>query len=124
MTEKRKALQEDMRFRVLRALEDKPDMSQRDLARHLGVSVGQTHYQLRALAEKGFIKIRNFSNSRNKMNYSYLLTKRGVSEKMALTQRFLERKRLEYELLKDEISSLEEEMALGANMAPRGVVDE
>jgi EPS-associated MarR family transcriptional regulator len=119
MGDKRQALQEDMRFRVLRVLEQRPDISQRELSRLLGVSVGQTHYQLRALAEKGFIKIRNFSTARNKMHYSYLLTTRGVSEKVALTQRFLERKRVEYEALKAEISSLEDEMALGADMAPR-----
>jgi len=108
-----------MRFRVLRILEQKPDISQRELARLLGVSVGQTHYQLRALAEKGLIKIRNFSTARNKMHYRYLLTAHGVSEKLALTQQFLERKRVEYETLRAEISSLEEEMALGADMAPR-----
>jgi EPS-associated MarR family transcriptional regulator len=79
--------------------------------------VGHTHYLLRALAEKGLIKIRNFTSSKNKMHYSYLLTAQGLSEKLALTLRFLERNRVEYEALKAEIASLEEHLETGGNIA-------
>jgi EPS-associated MarR family transcriptional regulator len=101
---------EDTRFRVLRLLQDKPDLTQREIAEALGISLGGVNYCLHALASKGLVKIRNFRNSNNKMGYTYLLTPKGISEKTALTARFLKRKMGEYEALKAEIEALELEI--------------
>ena len=103
-------LQENTRFRVLRLLEDNPDLTQREIAEALGISLGGVNYCLRALAEKGLVKIQNFQNSKNKMGYAYLLTPKGIAEKTALTARFLKRKMQEYEALKAEIEALEAEI--------------
>ena len=99
-------LQEEMRFKVLHALQQQPDMNQRQLAELLGVSLGKTNYLLRALVEKGLLKARNFRNSQNKLAYAYLLTPQGMAQKGALTRSYLERKTAEYEALKDEIERL------------------
>jgi len=101
----------DTHFRVLRLLEDKPDITQRDIADELGISLGRVNYCLRALADKGMIKIKNFHNSNNKTGYLYLLTPEGISEKMALTEAFLKRKMDEYEALRTEIESLNQELS-------------
>lgn len=101
-----KAASDDVRFRVLRVLEDQPDLSQRQIARELDVSVGAVNYCLRALVEKGQIKVRNFRSSDNKLRYAYILTPRGVAEKTRLTGAFLKRKMAEYEALKAEIAAL------------------
>ena len=103
-------LNNDTRFRVLRLLQDKPDITQREIAEQLGISLGGVNYCLRALADKGLVKIQNFRNSKNKMSYLYLLTPRGISEKMALTESFLKRKMDEYEALKVEIDTLSAEI--------------
>jgi EPS-associated MarR family transcriptional regulator len=99
-------LQEDTTFRVMRLLEQNPDLTQRELAERLGVSVGGLNYCLKALVQKGWVKVQNFSQSKNKFGYVYLLTPIGVAEKAALTGRFLKRKRAEYEALRAEIESL------------------
>lgn len=104
---KLKQLQEDTRFRVLALLEKSPDISQRDLAKALGISLGGVNYSLRALVEKGMVKAQNFSSSDNKLAYAYILTPRGLAEKGALTANFLKRKMDEYEALKVEIESLQ-----------------
>ena len=101
-----RSVSDDVRFRILRVLEGKPDLSQRQIAIELGVSVGAVNYCLRALAEKGQIKVRNFRSSDNKLRYAYLLTPRGVTEKTRLTGSFLKRKMAEYEALKAEIEAL------------------
>ena len=88
---------EDLRFRVLKLLQERPDISQRDLARQLGISHGKMNYCLKALMDKGLVKLENFQNSQHKFNYAYLLTPAGISEKAALTGRFLKRKMAEYE---------------------------
>ena len=98
--------QEDTHFRVLRLLQDNPQITQRELAEKLGVSLGATNYVLRALMEKGAIKIQNFQASRKKLSYVYLLTPMGIAEKARLTTRFLSRKREEYEALKAEIETV------------------
>jgi EPS-associated MarR family transcriptional regulator len=90
----------------MRILQENPDLTQRELAQKLGVSVGGLNYCLKALMDKGWVKMQNFHNSKNKFKYVYLLTPQGVSEKVALTSRFLERKMHEYENLKSEIDSL------------------
>ena len=107
---------EDTRFRVLRALEENPDLSQRGLARDVGISLGGVNYCLRALAEKGQIKIRNFkaSDSDHKAGYAYVLTPSGLAERARLTGRFLQRKLAEYEALEAEIAALREEQDEGA----------
>lgn len=103
-------LQQDTYFRVLRILQDNPDLTQRELAQQLGVSVGGLNYCLKALMEKGWIKMHNFSHSKNKFGYMYLLTPSGIAEKAALTGSFLTRKMLEYEALKVEIEALKSEL--------------
>lgn len=97
---------EDLNFRVLRLLQNKPDASQREMATQLGVSQSKMNYCLNALIEKGLIKLSNFQNSRHKLKYVYLLTPIGLSEKAKLTGHFLQRKLAEYEELKAEIESL------------------
>ena len=94
-------------------MEENPELSQRDLAKALGISVGSAHYVLRALIDRGFVKLGNFSAARDKRRYAYILTPRGMSEKAAITKRFLARKLAEYEALKREI----EELRADANSA-------
>ncbi len=112
MTSRQSQLQEDTYYRVMRLLEANPDMTQRELAELLGVSVGGLNYCLKALMQKGWVKVQNFSHSKNKFGYVYLLTPSGVLEKAALTGRFLQRKLIEYEALKNEIDSLKAEVAI------------
>ena len=119
MAGQRSKAQEDVRFRVLRLLQENPEMSQRDIAAAVGISVGGVHYCLNALIEKGLIKLGNFSASQDKRRYAYILTPKGLSEKAGLTSRFLKRKMEEYKALKEEIDALQSEMELGADMAPR-----
>jgi EPS-associated MarR family transcriptional regulator len=102
---------EDTHLRLLRLLETRPDLSQRDLARELGTSLGKINYCLNALIEKGWIKVRNFRNNQNKLGYAYLLTPRGIERKAAITVQFLRRKMDEYEDLKREIELLRHEVA-------------
>ena len=109
LTSRQSQLQEDTAFRVLRILEAEPDISQRALADRLGLSLGGLNYCLKALVDKGFVKLENFSNSRHKFGYVYLLTPAGLAEKAALTGRFLKRKMREYESLKAEIEDLRRE---------------
>ncbi len=89
-------------FEVLRKIQKKPDSSQRDLAVELGFSLGKLNYCLKALKEKGFIKIKNFAKNKNKLNYAYVLTPKGLGEKTKLTINFMKRKMNEYEELKKE----------------------
>lgn len=109
---------EDNRFRILRLLQENPDLNQRQIAEALGISLGGANYCLRALIDKGLVKIRNFRKSDNKMGYSYLLTPKGIAEKTALTARFLNRKMKEYEALKAEIAALEEEIENKPELKP------
>jgi EPS-associated MarR family transcriptional regulator len=104
---RQKQLQEDTHFRVLSLLEQNPDMSQRDLAKALGVSLGGVNYSLKALMDRGMVKVQNFSKSERKLAYAYVLTPQGLAEKTKLTARFLKRKMEEYEALKSEIDSLQ-----------------
>jgi EPS-associated MarR family transcriptional regulator len=111
-------LDDDIRFRLLRLLAEQPDLSQREIARELGVSLGATNYVLRALADKGLLKFRNFRASGNKMRYAYILTPRGLEAKARLTAGFLRRKMAEYEALRREIEAIERELELGADAGP------
>jgi len=114
MTGKRAKLQEDTYFRVLRLLQENPEMSQRELAVAVGVSVGGMHYVLNALIDKGFVKLGNFTSAEDKRRYAYILTRRGLSQKAAITRRFLARKMKEYDALKAEIDALALEIEGGA----------
>jgi EPS-associated MarR family transcriptional regulator len=93
----------------MRILQENPDLTQRELAEKLGMSLGGLNYCLKALIDKGYVKMQNFSNSKNKFKYVYLLTPMGIAEKVALTTRFLSRKMEEYEALRAEIEFLSEE---------------
>lgn len=99
-------MQEDTHYRVLRLLQENPEISQRELAALVGVSVGGVHYVLNALIEKGLVKLGNFTAADDKRRYAYILTPKGVAQKAALTRAFLVRKMEEYEALKAEIEAL------------------
>ncbi len=105
----RQTSQQDTHYRTLRLLQKNPDLTQREIAKELGVSLGSVNYCLKALADKGLVKMRNFRASKNKLGYAYLLTPRGVKEKLALTEGFLHRKLKEYDALKAEIAVLKAE---------------
>lgn len=111
MPDTRTKQRDDVRFRVLRLLEQNPEMSQRNLAKAVGISTGSTHYLLKALLDKGLIKIGNFSASQDKRRYAYLLTPKGLTERAALTRRFLIRKMAEYEMLKAEIEEVRSDLS-------------
>ena len=110
MTSRRSQFQEDTYFRVLRMLQDNPDMTQREIAEKLGISTSGLNYCLKALIDKGWVKVQNFSQSKNKFGYIYVLTPQGLTEKKSLTSRFLKRKMQEYDALKVEIAALKGEV--------------
>jgi len=101
---------QEIHLRVLRYLENDPEITQRALARKLGVSLGKTNYCLKALMDKGLVKAGNFKNSNNKSAYLYLLTPKGIEEKSRITVHFLKRKIDEYEKLQKEINELKQEI--------------
>lgn len=109
MTSRQSHMQEDTNFRIMRILQENPDLTQRELADKLGVSVGGLNYCLKALMGKGWVKMQSFSHSKNKFGYVYLLTPSGIAEKASLASHFLKRKMGEYEALKAEIESLRSE---------------
>ena len=100
----------ETRFRLLKALESNPEISQRALAEELGISLGKTNYCLRALIDKGLVKAGNFSRSAHKHRYLYQLTPAGIAEKARITGRFLKRKIAEHEALTREIEALRREV--------------
>ena len=103
-------MSEERQLDALRLLETNPEMTQRELAEALGVSLGAANYCLKALVEKGWLKLENFQSNPNKLGYLYLLTPMGMAAKTALTARFLKRKLAEYEALKAEIEQLKSEV--------------
>jgi EPS-associated MarR family transcriptional regulator len=109
-------LQEDVHFRVLRLLQENPELSQRELAKAVGISVGGAHYVLNALIEAGMVKLGNFKAAEDKRRYAYILTPKGLAEKARITKRFLTRKLAEYEALKQEIEALRGEIGDEAGM--------
>ena len=104
---------DELRLRVLRALEADPELSQRQLAAKLGVSLGGVNYALKALMERGFVKAGNFRKSGRKVAYLYVLTPQGIVEKTSLAAAFLGRKLEEYEVLRQEIEALKGEVGSG-----------
>jgi EPS-associated MarR family transcriptional regulator len=102
---------EAARLALLRLLEQRPEMSQRELSEALGLSLGKAHYVLHSLLDKGLVKAGNFRRSDNKLAYAYVLTPSGMREKMRLTRAFLSRKEAEFEQLRQTIASLRNELA-------------
>lgn len=100
---------EEIHYKVLKQIESDPEITQRELADVLGVSLGKVNYCIKALIEKGWVKANNFKNNKNKLAYIYILTPKGIEEKAIITTRFLKRKLEEYELLKAEIEQLKRE---------------
>ena len=103
------SIHQDTHLKVLRLLEADPQINQRELAAALGISLGKTNFCLKALLDKGLLKVQSFQNSKRKLAYAYLLTPAGIVEKTSLTGRFLKRKIEEYKLLRAEIESLQQE---------------
>jgi EPS-associated MarR family transcriptional regulator len=115
MKSRQAKIQQETHFRIMRILQENPDLTQRELADKLGMSVGGVNYSLNALIDKGFVKIHNFQNSKNKFKYVYLLTPMGLAEKIAMKRQFLSLKMLEYVALKVEIDSLKAEVQHAPN---------
>jgi len=103
-------LHQEIHLKVLRHLENDPEITQRALARELGISLGKANYCLKSLIDKGLVKAGNFKNSNNKSAYIYLLTPKGIEEKSRITLHFLQRKIDEYEELRREIDELKQEV--------------
>jgi len=100
----------EIHLQVLRAVESRPGLTQRELAKELGVSLGKAHYCMKALIDKGLVKMGNFSHNQKKMDYAYLLTPSGIKSKAVLTAHFLERKAAEYAMLKSELEKHENDI--------------
>ena len=101
----------DLSIKIIREIQKDPAQSQRTLSKNCGVSLGSIHYCIKALVEKGYVKAKNFRNAQNKLGYAYNLTPSGINLKKELTLVFLKRKQAEYDLLKQEIKVLEEELS-------------
>jgi len=104
------ASQEELKLRVMRVIEENPTATQREIAQELNVSLGGVNYCLKALVDRGLVKLNNFAKSERKLGYAYILTPEGVSEKAKITVRFLKWKIAEYELLQQEIEQLKSEV--------------
>ena len=100
----------DNEYNLLKILKDNPDITQRQLSKELGLSLGKTNYLIHALMGKGWVKLTNFKRSNNKLGYLYLITPKGIEEKSILAKNFLERKSAEYIKLKNEIEILKSEL--------------
>lgn len=105
-------LTDEYRYKILKELEANPEVSQRELASGLGISLGKANFCIQALIKKGFVKARNFRNSQNKKAYIYFLTPKGIEEKASITLQFLKYKMAEYQTLKTEIENLQREAKL------------
>ena len=108
---------QELEYRALKILEQQPDLTQRQLAEELGVSLGKTHYLVKSLIDVGWVKLDNFQRSDNKWGYAYLLTPKGIVEKAAITARFLVRKQCEHIQLQEEIIQLQEEVRQQQNFS-------
>lgn len=116
-------MDEELRLRLLRQLTESPDLSQRELARRLGLSLGKTNYCLRALIDKGWVKVNNFRNSQNKLAYAYVLTPTGLRAKGIATTAFLRRKQEEFLQLEREIADLRTEVGESDAAKTRGALN-
>lgn len=115
-------LTDEYRYKILKLVETNPAISQRELAKNLGVSLGKANFCLKALIEVGLLKVSNFRNNKNKLAYMYLLTPTGLEEKSSITVRFLKAKIQEYELLQEEIKLLLHETKSEIKFKTAGVV--
>ena len=113
MASNREERQKETHFKIMRLLIENPSISTREIADRVGISNGAAYYCVTALVKKGFVKLKNFTQSKTKSNYIYEVTPRGIRAKAALTVQFLERKRDEYNELKEEIEVLENELGFG-----------
>ena len=118
MTTRRQTANDDTLFWTLKLLQENPGVTQRALAKEVGINVSSINFCLKALAEKGWIKMRNFSKTPDKLAYAYLLTPTGLAEKASLTKRFLQRRMAEYEELRGEIEALQLEVDQPSATAP------
>ena len=118
MTSRRPQLQENSYFRVSRMRQDNHDLAQRDIAERFGVSTIGMNYCLNALIDNGWVKVQNFTQSKNKFGYICMLTTQGIVEKVTSTSRLLKRKQAEYEVLRAEIDGLTSELSASANAKP------
>lgn len=109
MINKQAGFHKEIQLHVLRRLHQSPELSQRALAKELGISLGSINYCFQALMEKGLVKMQNFGQSKRKLGYIYLLTPAGIRQKSKLTSEFLKRKMIEYETLRKEIEQLQAE---------------
>ena len=107
---------QDLQYHALKLLEKNPDLTQRQLAEKLGVSLGKTHYLVKSLTDVGWVKFGNFQRSNNKLGYAYLLTPKGIAEKALITVKFLERKQEQYSRLHEEIAQLKEDVRQQQNL--------
>ena len=101
---------QEIRYRLFKLLDDNPNLTQRQMAEQMGISLGKFNYCLKKLVQKGFVKIDRFTSSQNKAAYMYLLTPHGIEEKTKITVKFLKRKINEYEKIKQEIEDLKGEV--------------
>lgn len=111
MTSQQRERRDDAKLRILRLLHEYPEMSQRDLARAVGISAGRVHYVLTALVKEGLIKFGNFTAAEDKRRYAYILTREGITARANMVHAFLERRIAEYEALKAEIEEVQAELA-------------
>ena len=112
-------LTDEYRYKILKLVETNPEISQRELAQQLGISLGRVNYCIKALIEKGLVKATNFRNNKNKLAYMYLLTPSGIEEKASITLRFLKFKIHEFEMLQSEILLLRKEVDAGSRSNSR-----
>ena len=112
MASRRKEQQEDAKLRVLQMISSNPQMTSRELAQKIGISNGSAYYLLMSLIDEGFVKLSNFKKNTQKTKYNYLLTPKGIREKSLIANRILERKKLEFTLLKNEIAKIEQDSDL------------
>jgi EPS-associated MarR family transcriptional regulator len=101
---------EEISYKVIKLIEQDAEISQRGLSKELGISLGKVNYCLKALTDKGWVKVKNFKNNQNKLAYRYILTPHGLQQKALLTRQFLKTKLAEYEKLQREIESLRSEV--------------
>lgn len=102
----------EQHYRILKLIDNNPEMSQRQLAEAMGISLGKLNYVLRALINKGLVKGRNFKNRKNKTYYAYLLTPKGIEEKARATMRFFQKIEAEYKMLKQEIKKQKKQVEI------------
>jgi EPS-associated MarR family transcriptional regulator len=104
------SVRESIDFELLYLLEQEPGLSQRELSQRLGLSLGRVNYCVKALTGKGWLKLTNFRNSNSKLRYVYVLTPSGIAQRVSMTSRFLQRKKVEYDRLKRQIELLANEL--------------